>query len=318
MLETNIIEAVTERDIDMLILEEFIVSKEFSKWFYLENHFDTPLPDNAQAFHSITDAELGESDLVVLYENGHAILIENKIGAIAQRNQAKRYVQRGEKGIPRGFWSSYSTCIIAPKDYLESTSDAQHYQSSISYESLRDWFGAQDTKRYEYRKFIFNEAIEQNRRGYTVIPDARVTAFWKDYWEYSVQNYPDLNMKQPGKKPANASFINFFPESLPKTYQLVHKLIHGFVDLQIPNIGHMLDEVIELFSDMEIEIAKANKSIAFRKRLQKMDIYSSFKDQEHIVEIALHEAKDLAAIAQEVWTRMAQIPKTKVVKEKPE
>lgn len=90
-------EAVAERDIDLLILEVLTVSREFAQWFYQENHLVPPTEGKSKAFHSVSDAELGESDIVVLYDNGHAILIENKIGAIAQKDQARRYQQRGEK-----------------------------------------------------------------------------------------------------------------------------------------------------------------------------------------------------------------------------
>lgn len=306
MFETHILEAVAERDIDLLILEELIVSQEFAQWFYLENHLALPSQNNAKAFHSVSDAELGESDIVVLYENGHAILVENKIDATVQEKQALRYILRGEKGLSRGFWTSYSTCIMAPESYLKSVSDVENYQASISYERIRDWFIDHDTERYQFKKYMMHEAIEQNRRGYTAVPDSRVTSFWKDYWEYSVRNYPYLRMARPGKKPANASFINFYPESLPKTYQLLHKVVHGFVDLQIPGMGPEIERVTELFSDIEIEIAKAQKSVVFRKQVQKMDISRSFRDQEHVADMALHEAMVLASITQEVWKRLSQ------------
>ncbi|NBK25333.1 MAG: hypothetical protein EOM68_25340, partial [Spirochaetia bacterium] len=300
MFETHILEAVAERDIDLLILEELIVSQEFAQWFYLENHLALPSQNNAKAFHSVSDAELGESDIVVLYENGHAILVENKIDATVQEKQALRYILRGEKGLSRGYWTSYSTCIMAPDSYLESVADVQNYQATISYESIRDWFEAHDSVRYQFKKYMIQEAIEQNRRGYKAIPDALVTSFWKDYWNYSIRNYPDLRMAQPGKKPANASFINLYPESLPKTYQLLHKVVHGFVDLQIPSLGPKIDKVTALLSDMEIEIAQAGKSLVFRKQVPKMDISRPFRDQEHIADMALHEALELAGITQEV------------------
>lgn len=242
----------------------------------------------------------------MLYENGHAILVENKIDATVQEKQALRYILRGEKGLSRGFWTSYSTCIMAPESYLKSVSDVENYQASISYERIRDWFIDHDTERYQFKKYMMHEAIEQNRRGYTAVPDSRVTSFWKDYWEYSVRNYPYLRMARPGKKPANASFINFYPESLPKTYQLLHKVVHGFVDLQIPGMGPEIERVTELFSDIEIEIAKAQKSVVFRKQVQKMDISRSFRDQEHVADMALHEAMVLASITQEVWKRLSQ------------
>ncbi len=311
MIETNILEAVAERDIDLLILEELIVSQDFARWFYLENHLVPPSHGKAKAFHSVSDAELGESDIVVLYDNGHAILIENKIDATVQADQALRYILRGKKGLSRGYWTSYSTCIMAPDSYLESVADVQNYQATISYERIRDWFDSHDTVRYQFKKYMLQEAIEQNRRGYKAIPDVLVTSFWKDYWDYSIRNYPDLRMAQPGKKPANASFINLYPESLPKTYQLLHKVVHGFVDLQIPGMAPEIERVTALFSDMEIEIAQAGKSLVFRKQVQKMDISRSFRDQEHVADTALREAMELASITQEVWMRLSQNPATK-------
>jgi hypothetical protein len=186
------------------------------------------------------------------------------LGTIAQKDQSKRCQQRGEKGLACKSWHSFSTCIIAPENYLESSGDTHGYQAKVSYERINGWFVDQKTEQYKFKKYMMHEAIEQNRRGYTAVPDSWVTSFWKDYWEYYVRNYPDLRMARPGKKPANASFINFYPESLPKTYQLLHKVVHGFVDLQIPGMGPEIERVTELFSDIEIEIAKAQKSVVFR------------------------------------------------------
>jgi hypothetical protein len=150
------------------------------------------------------------------------------------------------------------------------------------------------------------EAIEQNRRGYTTIPDARVTSFWRDYWEYASQNHPMLRMDQPGYKPANSSFIYFYPEALPRDFQLIHKVNPGFVDLQIANMSHLVEILTDLFSDIDIEVAKAGKSVVFRKRLQPMDIYSPFKDQEPLAEVALHNADELASICREILKRISQ------------
>jgi hypothetical protein len=312
LIETNIMEAVAERDIDLLILEELTVSREFAQWFYQENHLVPFTEGKAKAFHSVSDAELGESDIVVLYDNGHAILIENKIGAIAQKDQAKRYQQRGEKGLACKSWHSFSTCIIAPESYLESIADVRGYQAKVSYERIRDWLGARDSERYQFKKLLMQEAIEQNRRGYTTIPDARVTSFWRDYWEFASKNHPQLKMDQPGSKPANSSFIYFYPEALPRNFQLIHKVSPGFVDLQIANMSHMVEILTELFSDMDIEIEKAGKSVVFRKRLQTMDIYIPFRDQQSSAEAALHSADELASICQEIWKRISVIQKPRM------
>lgn len=102
-------EAVAERDIDLLILEELIVTEEFAQWFYVENHLALPPHGGAKAFHSVSDAELSESNIVVLCDNGHAILIGNKIDTTVQADQTLRYILRGEK-----------LRCLAPEFYLKS------------------------------------------------------------------------------------------------------------------------------------------------------------------------------------------------------
>ena len=115
MFNTNIIEAVTERDIDLLLLEELNTSSQFATWFYKKILQKPPVLNIVKAYHSVSDPNLGESDIIILYNNSHAILVENKISAITQPNQARRYILRGDKGITSRFWGSYSTCIIAPE-----------------------------------------------------------------------------------------------------------------------------------------------------------------------------------------------------------
>lgn len=288
----------------MLFLEELNVSPDFGEWLYKKNILHGPIPIPKKAFHSIVEADLGESDIIMLYENDHAILIENKIAAVAQPEQAERYILRGEKGIEANNWESYSTCIIAPENYLRTSVDAMNYQNRISYETIRDWFMSKNTSRDQYRAYIMSEAIEQNRRGYTTIPDPKVTSFWKDYWILASRNYPELGMKQPGTKPSNSTFIYLYPEILPKGYQLIHKVAHGFVDLQLANPPKKIDEYIELFSDLDIEVVQAGKSIAFRKHIERIEVQEDFLEQKQYVENAFHEALSLIRSFSEIYNRL--------------
>ena len=82
MLPNLKIEAVSERDIDLLILEELTVSQEFAQFFVNEVGFKNELKSR-EVYHSVTESDLGESDLILLCNNSdgqrNAILIENKI-----------------------------------------------------------------------------------------------------------------------------------------------------------------------------------------------------------------------------------------------
>lgn len=99
MKTTNKVSSVTERDIDLLLLEELNVSEVFCRWFYnrVTGRRDTPRCEGA--WHSVSDAQLGESDLIAIYDNGVVVMLENKIDAAAQPEQGARYRRRGEKGV---------------------------------------------------------------------------------------------------------------------------------------------------------------------------------------------------------------------------
>jgi len=74
-----------ERDIDVLLAEEFAVSPAFSAWFLTHTRFSGADARVLDVYVSRTDST-GESDLVVVFEeNGEdrrfALLIEDKIDA---------------------------------------------------------------------------------------------------------------------------------------------------------------------------------------------------------------------------------------------
>lgn len=57
-----------ERDIDILLAEEFSVSSEFARWFWQHTRFSEIEAKVVDVFVSRSDST-GESDLVVLYES---------------------------------------------------------------------------------------------------------------------------------------------------------------------------------------------------------------------------------------------------------
>ena len=74
---------VSERDMDLLFLEEFAVNKDFRDLFIQQiQDFDLNGHEIVSEELSFVDAALGESDLTIVLENkGHkvALLIEDKI-----------------------------------------------------------------------------------------------------------------------------------------------------------------------------------------------------------------------------------------------
>ena len=83
-------ETTLERDMDLLIMEEFICSPQFARIFLNTVGIICDYTID-QVIHSMRDADLGESDIVfVLNIDGrrHAIHIEDKIDALAMPNQS--------------------------------------------------------------------------------------------------------------------------------------------------------------------------------------------------------------------------------------
>ncbi len=304
MDELNQIEAVTERDIDLLLLEELNVSEDFASWFYTTIIQSVDAPGISGAWHSVSDPQLGESDLIAVYEDGIAILIENKIDAIAQPEQGNRYRQRGEKGIADGFWNEFVTCMIAPERYLQQERDSSVYDATLSYEEISKWFLEQDNPRSSYKSYLINEGIEQNRRGYTVVPDDAVTEFWFKYWSLASQQYPELEMKQPNIKPAGSDWVDFRPSALDKRLSIVHKLARGDVDLQVAGARGRIEELQEILLDYDVEVASAGKSVAIRKRVSPLNRSGPFESQHDVAVAGLNAAKELLELGVQIVDRI--------------
>ena len=93
-----------------------------------------------------------------------AVLLENKIDAIAQEEQSKRYFLRAEKLKQELGLTSTVVGIIAPENYLQNNQEAKNYPFQISYESVTEWFSAQAGMRDLYRAAVLTPCIWMAQR----------------------------------------------------------------------------------------------------------------------------------------------------------
>jgi hypothetical protein len=215
--------SVEERDIDLLLMEEFQISDEFVTWFCVQLGLPDVTPSGA--WHSVSDTD-GETDLLLcVTARGRriGILIENKVAAPEQDRQAERYHLRGIRSREAGKFDEYVTVICAPQRYLDGLSSDSAYQYRIPYEAIAEWFSALDGRRAAWRKRIIREAIEQGRRGYTMSVNATNTAFHLDYWEHLRQNHPLIHMARPKQKGRYSTWIIMKGHDFPKDVKLHHK-----------------------------------------------------------------------------------------------
>jgi len=307
MLPSLPLEIVTERDIDLLVLEELVSNASFARSF-----ISSAVPSMAAewnfggAWHSVTHPTLGESDLIAIATGAdglrHALLIENKVDAPPQPEQALRYRRRGEEGVTCGDWDTFSTCIMAPQKYLGGTGDARNYDSQVSYEWIHEHLCGSIgiSERSSFRCQMLLQAIEQNRRGYSPKHDERVTAFWHGYWETLGGLFPDLGMQEPISKPAGSDWIEFRGGMLPPGYVVTHKLATGTVDLQTPFSSTELGAVTGALSVVlheDMTVVATGKSCAVRLEVPQMDRFKDFGSQVEEGLVGMRQAYRLACIA---------------------
>jgi hypothetical protein len=126
-------DAVAEKDIDMLLLEEFCSNERWCEWFYARLRQDLPdLPKlnrlRVEAGRSVsgigTDGKPGETDVLVLFhgstpegDTGVVVLIEDKVSAPFTQNQPERYRARAESEQAEHRCMHCATVLVAPRRY---------------------------------------------------------------------------------------------------------------------------------------------------------------------------------------------------------
>ena len=135
---------VSERDIDLLLLEEFQSESEFHNWFVARTLGPSKqLGECVSAARSVTHST-GESDLEVTFSDLQGkttcLLIENKVNAGLQPRQAARYHVRGASYVAGGKYSRYYTVIVAPRRYFGSSGSTKGFHHYLEYEVILKWF----------------------------------------------------------------------------------------------------------------------------------------------------------------------------------
>ena len=287
------IKKLEERDIDLLLLEEFHVSEGFMAWFCGQAGLQNVAFKGA--WHSVTDYE-GESDIVLLVRSGSrrtALMIENKIGAPEQEKQAERYHSRGRRLVKEGHADDYLTVILAPRSYLTALPSGCAYHQQLSYEDIANWFGKAGGPRMKWRGDIIRQAIEQQASGYQMQVNAATTAFHLAYWEHLRQHHPHLQMNKPNNKGPESTWIYMRAHTFPKEVTLAHKMDQDVVELCFAN--RTVQELISAEPDWPEGIIpgqKGNQAV-LGISVPNVDPYQGFRAQRNTVDAVLKAARRL-------------------------
>lgn len=271
MLDKNTLQSVSERDVDMLLVEELQVSCDFRKWLAQQVFESDVYKEKIGAWHSVSDVILGESDVAFLFVNNldgrTAVLIENKIDAPPQPEQGDRYQKRGIAGQNEGWWDEFKTCVIAPQKYLESTMNTESYDCEISYEEVEGYFLERvgEDERFDHKAMVVREGILQNRRGYQPTIDPCLTRFADEYYNFATKRFPDVAMVSPKPRPSGSTWISFRPAWFPKQMDIVHQMTAGYVKLFFRGAARQFEEIQQLYCPAlpsGCDVIPAGKSVA--------------------------------------------------------
>lgn len=281
-----------ERDIDLLIMEEFISSPQFARIFLdaAGVHCDYTIE---QVIHSMRDADLGESDIVFILNTGnkrHALHIEDKIDALAMPNQRSRYSQRAEKAISAGKYDEYSVLIVAPSKYLSANKEAHKYEHQVQYEQLRNYFAAQNDIRSQYKLALIDRAIHDQKSGYQYEANPAVVDFCTAMDAYQKEHYPALPIG------TQAWWRGY--KTLISNATIIYKANKGFCDLQFSNCTRedLLAKVKDYLSD-RMTVEKTGKSASVRITVSPVWFGRQFSDKEAEVDEALTAIAELLELA---------------------
>lgn len=297
------IAGVSERDIDLLLLEEFQSSPSFLKWFQdLVFGKNSPRLNFVSARRSVRYA-FGEIDLEIVLTDRSGkevrLLIENKVKAGFQPQQAERYQDSGNSHVASKDGATYYTVLIAPEQYFGKDPSTKGFDKTLTYQKVLDWFkqAAELGARREYKIALLTSAIEKGTIGWQLIEDAPVTHFWQAYYALACDIAPELEMKEPTGKPSGAGFIYFRPrEHLPRGFEICHKFKKEHVDLHIKGMGGRLNEVdraLRAHFRHGMKTFSAGVSAAIRVEVPRLDPGRPFSDQQSEARAGLEAAKVL-------------------------
>ena len=298
---------VTERDMDILFLEEIASSKAFASIFLSKVNIKDA--DVIETEVSKTAIEFGESDMTVVFsvENGkHALLIEDKIDAIAMPRQCERYFKRGELGVANGEYDSFDVFIIAPEKYLSQNIEAAKYPNKVTYEECAEYFALQNNIRSAFKFQQISQAINKQKHGYQVVENKAVTEFWDKYITYKEQNHPELWLvSKRGVKGANARWPHY--NTVIDNMFIYHKSEVGYVDMTISGAA---DKIILLeqalinasfnLSERGMTLVKTGKSAAIRVSVPVLDFTKPFEIYSKDISLCFDAIVKLTNAAKEI------------------
>jgi hypothetical protein len=279
------VERKYERDIDLLLAEEFAVSPAFAAWFLTYTGFAAANARVVDVYVSKSDNG-GESDLVVVFEDAadgsrFALLIEDKIDAPFQPDQEARYRLRGQAAVSRGEYIAYEVILCSPATYPMTQPKGAELDRLISYESISEFLKTHDdTPRGAYRANFVATAASRNANTWVRTVDEATNAFWQRAYEMATREFPILEMKEPTFSKGNL-WVGFRPSDMPTRPRQIYVQLkgdRGFIDLTFT--GSLVDRLTPLvapFLETDMTVHRVAASAAIRLRVDAFQVTNNWE-----------------------------------------
>lgn len=226
-----------ERDIDILLLQEFATSSDFAEAFQRRiGRAPAPLAHLRHSVHErLGGLAWGETDIFLSFADGGHVLIENKITAPFQENQAERYRARAAHHAQAG--QSALTVLVAPESYASQVS-RDDWDAIISYEALAEMILAQGAGAQLRAQILRNATTRATRLRSLSSDRAAQRAAGPELIAFKTEWCQMLNAdpvwQANPQKGANDEFL-YRRRVNPFRLTIWHHPMAGYLSVQVPN-----------------------------------------------------------------------------------
>jgi hypothetical protein len=191
----------TERDIDLLIVEELYASPPFVSWMCGKARLPTVVEASSVLHSKRRTRNRREIDIFVdvSFPKGTkaALLIENKLDATEQPDQAESY--REELFALADRYADRAMLIVCPEQYRAAHREfAGKFDAVVTYEELAHYFRGQSASggsggsRMRFRAELLEQAISKGRRGYVAVTNEEIGDFNAAYVALLAEIAPEI------------------------------------------------------------------------------------------------------------------------------
>ncbi len=300
---------IFERDIDLLIIQEFIDKRPFANLFLKQvgivDNEEYIITDTYQSLYS----QEGESDItIILNRNGKrfGVFIEDKINAITMNEQSGRYFVRAEILKNKKQLDDYVVFLAAPKSYIQSHKNDKNAQYSyfVSYEEMLSVIESYDGAAEKYKADMIRFALKEKEKGYLMIEDEKVMRFWEVFTNRCKQNSSRLVITNNKKEKGTDSSWIWFKTSFPKV-SIVYKTNRGIINLRVPKYANAFDVFVDavkplMQQDMTFEKMSGSANVTIKNEKLILDIHRNYESNYERIDYILGEIERMYDFALQI------------------